>query len=79
MDQQKLAASQQQDAAELEIEREKIASRERIEAAELALEEQELIVKTQMDQEKFDASQEIEGYKLGQQLAKDITEEKKGE
>ena len=79
LDQQKLAASQQQDAAELEIEREKIASRERIEAAELALEEQELIVKTQMDQEKFDASQEIEGYKLGQQLAKDITEEKKGE
>ena len=79
LDQQKLAASQQQDAAELEIEREKIASRERIEAAELALEEQELIVKTQMDQEKFDASQEIEGYKLGQQLAKDITEEKKGD
>ena len=79
LDQQKLDISRQQDAAELEIEREKIASRERIEAAELALEEQELIVKTQMDQQKFDASQEVEGFKIGQQLAKDVAEEEKGE
>jgi hypothetical protein len=78
LEQQKLEAQQQQDAAELELEREKIASRERIEAAELSLDEQALILKTQGAQQKFDADQELEGFKLGQQLGKDIEEEKEG-
>ena len=78
LEQQKLQAQQQQDAAELELEREKIASRERIEAAELSLDEQALILKTQSAQQKFDADQELEGFKLGQQMGKDIEEEKEG-
>ena len=78
LEQQKLQAQQQQDAAELELEREKIASRERIEAAELSLDEQALILKTQGAQQKFDADQELEGFKLGQQLGKDIEEKKEG-
>ena len=78
LDQQKLQAQQQQDAAELELEREKIASKERIESAGLSLEEQALVLKTQTAQQKFDADQEMDGFKLGQQLGKDIEEEKEG-
>ena len=62
----------------MELEREKIASRERIEAAELSLEEQALILKTQSAQQKFDADQELEGFKLGQQMGKDIEEREEG-
>ena len=78
LEQQKLQQQQQQDAAEMELEREKIASRERIEAAELSLEEQALILKTQSAQQKFDADQELEGFKLGQQMGKDIEEREEG-
>jgi hypothetical protein len=71
---QKLAADQQQDAAELELERQKLASKERIEAAELALDEQELISKIQADQQKEDIKTQLEGFKLGRDLGKDMDE-----
>ena len=75
LEQQKLAASQQQDAAELELERQKLASKERIESAELALDEQKLIIKTQTDQQKEDVKTQLEGFKLGRDLAKDTDED----
>ena len=71
---QKLAADQQQDAAELELEREKLASKERMGAAELALDEQELISKIQIDQQKEDIKTQLEGFKLGRDLGKDMDE-----
>ena len=76
-----MAADQQQGAAELDLEREKLASKERIEAAELAFDEQELMVKTQTDQQKFEADQEAEGYKFAQSIEQKDTDrkERKGE
>jgi len=74
-EEQKLAASQQQDAAELELEREKLASKERVEAAGLSLDEQELIAKTQSDQQKEDIKTQLEGFKLGRDLAKDTDDD----
>ena len=71
---QKLAASQQQDAAELELEREKLESKERIEAAGLTLEEQALIAKTKSSQQKVDMETQLEGFKLGRELGKDADE-----
>ena len=71
---QKLAASQQQDAAKLELEREKLESRERIEAAGLTLEEQALIAKTKSGQQKIDMETQLEGFKLGRELGKDVDE-----
>ena len=71
---QKLAVSQEQDAAELELEREKLASKERIEVAELTLEEQALIAKTKSDQQKIDIETQLEGFKLGRELGKDVDE-----
>ena len=71
---QKLAVSQEQDAAELELEREKLASKERIEAAGLTLEEQALIAKTKSDQQKIDIETQLEGFKLGRELGKDVDE-----
>ena len=75
LEQQKLAADQQQEAAELDLERQKLASKDRTDAAELALDEQELRVKTEMDQKKLDASQELEGVKIGRDIAKDTSGE----
>jgi len=77
LEQQKLAANQQQDAAELELERQKLASKERIEAAELSLDEQKLIIKTQTDQQKEDVRTQLEGFKVGRDLAKDTDEDLK--
>jgi len=77
LEEQKLAASQQQDEAELELERQKLASKERIEAAELALDEQKLIVKTTTDQQKEDVKTQLEGFKLGRDLARDTDEDLK--
>ena len=74
LEEQKLAANQQQDAAELELEREKLASKERLGAAGLALDEQELISKTQADQQKEDIKTQLEGFKLGRDLGKDMDE-----
>tara|TARA_R110000824_G_scaffold4601_1_gene22133 strand:- start:1733 stop:4258 length:2526 start_codon:yes stop_codon:yes gene_type:complete len=74
LEEQKLAANQQQDAAKLELERAKLASKERMGAAELALDEQELISKTQADQQKEDIKTQLEGFKLGRDLGKDMDE-----
>ena len=76
---QKLAASQQQDAAKLELEHEKLASKERLGAAELALDEQELIAKTQADQQKTDIKTQLEGFKLGRDLAKETDDDLRGD
>ncbi len=64
----------QQDAAELELEREKLESKERIEAAGLTLEEQALIAKTQTSQQKMDVDTQLQGFKLGRELGKDADE-----
>jgi len=75
LEQQKLAASQQQDAAELDLEREKLESKQQIDIAELTLEEQELMLKAQQNQQTFEASQELEGLKIGREIAKDSDSE----
>jgi len=75
LEQQKLAASQQQDAAELALEREKLESKEQIDIAELSLDEQELMLKAQQNQQTFEASQELEGLKIGREIVKDLDSE----
>ena len=75
IEQQKLAASQQQDAAELDLEREKLESKQQIDIAELSLDEQELMLKAQQNQQEFDASQELEGLKMGIEMGKDSDSE----
>ena len=57
---QKMDSELQIDAAELQLEQQK-----------LALQEQELAIKTDADEKKTAASQEIEGIKLGREMAKD--------
>ena len=78
LEQQKLAmdaeqhdAEQQMDAAELHLEVQKLASKERIETEELKLEEQKLALEAEIEQVKFDAKQELEGVKVGKDIAKD--------
>ena len=61
---EKMDAELQMDAAELELERQK-----------LLLEEQELMLKSDADQKKLNASQELEGMKLGREIAKDMSGE----
>jgi hypothetical protein len=61
---QKMDSELQIDAAELQLEQEK-----------LALQEQELAIKTDADEKKTAASQEIEGIKLGREMAKDADDE----
>ena len=61
---EKMDSELQMDAAELELEKQK-----------LALDEQELMLKADVDQKKFDASQELEGIKLGREIAKDADSE----
>ena len=75
LEQQKFAANQQQDAAELDLEREKLESKQQIDIAELTLEEQGLMLKAQQNQQKLDASQELEGLKLGMEIGKDSNSE----
>ena len=75
LEQQRLAASQQQDAAELDLEREKLESKQQIDIAELTLDEQELMLKAQQSQQEFDASQELEGMRLGIEMGKDSDSE----
>jgi hypothetical protein len=71
LDQQKLAATQQQDAAKLALDREKMEGDQEIDVAELSLEEEALKLKAIQNQQKFDSSQELEGIKLGREMAKD--------
>ena len=61
---QKMDSELQIDAAELQLEQQK-----------LALQEQELAIKTDADEKKTAASQEIEGIKLGREMAKDSGDE----
>jgi hypothetical protein len=71
LEQQKLAASQQQSAAKLALDREKMDVDQEIDVAELSLEEEELRMKAIDNQQKFEASQELEGIKLGREMARD--------
>ena len=59
-----MVTEQQLDEAELQLEQQK-----------LALEEQELAIKTDSDDRKFASSQELEGIKLGRDIAKDADSE----
>jgi hypothetical protein len=68
---QKDSADQQMDAAELHLEVQKLASKERMETEELKLEEQKLALASEIEEAKFKAQQELEGVKLGREIAKD--------
>jgi len=78
LEQQKVASKEQLDQQKLRLLEEKIASEQQIDVAELqleqqklALDEQELAIKTDADEKKMAASQELEGVKLGREMAKD--------
>ena len=71
VEQEQDAAQLQMDAAELHLEVQKLASKERMETAELQLEEQELALKFDLDEQKSIASQQLEGIKLGKEIAKE--------
>ena len=71
LEQQKLAASQEQDAAELALAREKVEGQQQIDIAELELDEEELKLKAIQRQQEFEVSQEMEGFKMGREIAKD--------
>ena len=75
LDQQKITVGSQRDAAELALEREKLESRHQIDIAALSLEEAALKLKAEQDDQKFEASQELEGIKLGRDMAKDRDDE----
>jgi len=70
-DVQKDGADQQMDAAELHLEVQKLASKERMETEELKLEEQKFALASEIEEAKFKAEQELEGVKLGREIAKD--------
>ena len=70
-DVQKDSADQQMDAAELHLEVQKLASKERMETEELKLEEQKLALASEIEEAKFKAQQELEGVKLGREIAED--------
>ena len=78
LEQQKLAmdaeqhqAEQQMDAAELHLEVQELASKERMATEKLKLEEQKLALEAEIEGAKFESSQELEGMKLGKDIAKD--------
>jgi hypothetical protein len=75
LEQEKLAVSQQQDVAKLALEREKMEGRQEIDIAELSLEEEELKLKAIENQQEFESSRELEGIKLGRDMAKDQDDE----
>mgnify|MGYP003630328106 FL=1 len=68
---QKSSMDQQMDAAELHLEVQKLASKERMETEGLKLEEQKLALASEMEEAKFEAAQELEGVKIGREIAKD--------
>ena len=68
---EKDSADQQMDAAELHLEVQKLASKERMETEELKLEEQKLALASEIEEAKFKAEQEMEGVKIGREIAKD--------
>ena len=59
------------DAAELHIEVQELASKERMATEKLKLEEQKLALEAEIEGAKFEGSQELEGMKLGKDIAKD--------
>ena len=50
---------------------EKMTQEQRLDIAELGLKEQELRIKAEQERVQFDASQELEGIKLGREIAMD--------
>ena len=68
---EKDSADQQMDAAELHLEAQKLASKERMETEGLKLEEQKLALASEIEEAKFKAEQEMEGVKIGREIAKD--------
>jgi hypothetical protein len=71
MDAEQHAAEQQMDAAELHLEVQELASKERVATEKLKLEEQKLALEAEIEGAKFEGSQELEGMKLGKDIAKD--------
>ena len=71
MDAEQHAAEQQMDAAELHLDVQELASKERLDTEKLKLEEQKLALEAEIEQVKFDAKQELEGVKVGKDIAKD--------
>jgi len=74
-------AKQQLDQQKLALLEEKMGTEQQLDIAELGLKREELELKTQVEQSKsgadkikFDASQELEGIKLGREIAKDNEE-----
>jgi len=74
LEQEKLQISMQQEAAELDLERKKLEVSASIDVAELTLEEEELRLKAEADNQKFEASQKLEGMKIGSKIAKESEE-----
>jgi len=82
LEQQKVASKEQLDQQKLGLLEQKLDSEQQIDVAELqleqeklALKEQELAIKTDADNKKVAASQELEGIKLGREIAKDADSE----
>ena len=82
LEQQKVASKEQLDQQKLGLLEQKLGSEQQIDIAELqleqeklALKEQELAIKTDADNKKVAASQELEGIKLGREIAKDADSE----
>ena len=71
MDAEQHAAEQQMDAAELHLEVQELASRERLETEKLKLQEQKLALDADIEEAKFEASQELEGVKISREIDKD--------
>ena len=64
-------AKQMLEQQKLALLEEKMAQEQRLDIAELGLKEQELRIKAEQERVQFDASQELEGIKLGREIAKD--------
>jgi hypothetical protein len=64
-------AKQMLEQQKLSLLEEKMQGEQRIDIAELGLKEQELRIKAEQEQVQFDASQELEGIKLGREIARD--------
>jgi hypothetical protein len=71
MEAEQHAAEQQMDAAALHLDVQELASKERIETEKLKLEEQKLAMEAEIEEVKFEGSQELEGMKVGKEIAKD--------
>jgi hypothetical protein len=64
-------AKQMLEQQKLSLLEEKMQAEQQIDVAELSLKEQELRIKAEQEQVQFDASQELEGIKLGREIARD--------